>query len=58
MPYQVEQLLEGKGPLVWVTKDDTVMRALSLMLEHDYSQLPVFNKDSEFDIAEGMITYE
>lgn len=58
MPYQVEQLLEGKRPLVWVTKDDTVKHALMLMLEHDYSQLPVFNKNSEFDDAEGMITYE
>jgi hypothetical protein len=58
MPYQVEQLLEGKGPLVWVTKDDTVKQALSLMLEHDYSQLPVLNKNPDFDAAEGMVTYE
>jgi CBS domain-containing protein len=58
MPYQVEQLLEGKGPLVWVTKDATVLHALSLMLEHDYSQLPVLEKDQEFDFAAGMVTYE
>lgn len=61
MPYQVEQLLEGKGPLVWVSRDESVLRALSLMTEHDYSQLPVLEKDeknSEFDDVAGMVTYE
>ncbi len=58
MPFQVEQLLEGKGPLVTVSKDDTLKHALSLMLEYDYSQLPVTHSNGDFDIADGMITYE
>src|SRR5215207_7075313 len=58
MPYQIEQLLEGKGPLVWVKKDDTIRYALLLMLEHDYSQLPVLNPDPDYDAVEGMVTYE
>jgi hypothetical protein len=59
MPYQVEQLLEGKGPLVWVTKDDTVLRTLSLMLEYDYSQLPVLTIfEEKYETVEGMVTYE
>lgn len=58
MPYQVEQLLEGKGPLVSVKKEDTVTHALSLMIEHDFSQLPVLSSNGDFDEVEGMVTYE
>ncbi len=58
MPYQVQQLLEGKGPLVSVSKEDTVTKALSLMIEHDFSQLPVISADGNFETAEGMVTYE
>jgi CBS domain-containing protein len=58
MPYQVQQLIEGKGMPVCVTKDDTVTKALSLMIEHDFSQLPVVKKENNFDLPEGMITYE
>src|SRR5688500_4051980 len=58
MPYQVEQLLEGKGPLISVTKDDTVVYALSLMIEHDFSQLPVITKIDNYEEADGLITYE
>ena len=58
MPYQVEQLLEGKGALITVSKEDTVTYALSLMIEHDFSQLPVISKHEDYEVAEGMITYE
>src|SRR5258706_1196660 len=61
MPYQVQQITAGKGPPVCVGKDDTISRALSLMIEHDFSQLPVIKKISDStdrDIPEGMITYE
>jgi CBS domain-containing protein len=58
MPYQVQQLLEGQGALVTVSKEDTVAHALSLMIEHDFSQLPVIGKDEGYEVAEGIITYE
>lgn len=58
MPYQVEQLIEGQGPLVWVSKEDTAAHALSLMIEHDFSQLPVLKKEDGYDEPQGMVTYE
>lgn len=58
MPYQVGQLIEGQGALITVSKEDTVIHALSLMIEHDFSQLPVVSKQDEFDDLEGMVTYE
>ena len=58
MPYQVQQMIEDKGMPVCVFRNDPVTKALSLMIEHDYSQLPVIKKEHDFDIPEGMITYE
>jgi CBS domain-containing protein len=58
MPYQVQQLLEGKGYPTCVTRDDAVSKSLSLMIEHDFSQLPVVKSVDDFDIPDGLITYE
>jgi CBS domain-containing protein len=58
MPYQVQQIIEGKGLPVYVNKDASVTEALTLMIEGDFSQLPVIKKYQEFNIPEGMITYE
>lgn len=63
MAYQIYQIIEGKGQPVFVAKDDAVSKALSLMIEHDYSQLPVVireerAKDMMVDSPEGMITNE
>ena len=58
MPYQIEQLLEGKSNVVSVSKEDTILHALALMLEHDYSQLPVFEDNGEYYDVAGMVTYE
>lgn len=58
MSYQVQQIIEGKGMPVCVAKDDPVSKALALMIEHDYSQLPVIRKDHDIEFPEGMITYE
>jgi CBS domain-containing protein len=58
MPYQVQQIIEGKGTPICVTRNDSVSDALTLMIEHDFSQLPVTKKEDIFDIPEGMITYE
>lgn len=58
MPYQVQQIIGDRGRPISVSRDDPVARALSLMIEHDFSQLPVVRKESELDLPEGMITYE
>src|SRR5688572_24983249 len=58
MPYQVQQIIEGKGMPMCVSKDDAVTVALALMVEHDFSQLPVIKKVDDFDVPEGMITHE
>jgi CBS domain-containing protein len=58
MAYQVEQLIKDKGKPVYVFSDDTVTKALSLMIDHDYSQLPVLERDERYDNVVGIITYE
>lgn len=58
MPYQVQQIIEGKGMPTCVKRDDPVSLALALMVEHDFSQLPVTKRFEEFDVPEGMVTYE
>ena len=45
MPYLVKNIIEDQGNLTVVKKKDPVSKALSLMLEHDFSQLPVVNDD-------------
>ena len=58
MPYQVKQIIEAKSAPICVTKDDSVAKALSLMIEYDYSQLPVIVTKERFELPDGMITYE
>jgi CBS domain-containing protein len=58
MPYQVQQIIQGKGMPSCVEKDDTVAKALAMMIEHDFSQLPVIQKEQDFDAPLGMVTYE
>ncbi len=47
MLFSVEQLLElpEKPDLVWVKQDDTIRVALKQMIENDFSQLPVVDRD-------------
>src|SRR5690349_10497095 len=53
MPFPVQDLIEGRPIPVIVHPDDSVQMALDLMVEHDYSQLPVINID---DKPVGMVT--
>ena len=55
MPYSVEHLLEEQGNVIVIQKTDTITTALDLMVEHDFSQLPVVNENG---MLLGMITYE
>jgi CBS domain-containing protein len=55
MPYSIEHLLENQENVVVVQKVDTITTALDLMVEHDFSQLPVVNENR---ILQGMVTYQ
>lgn len=55
MPFPVAQLIEGRSSIVGVTKDDSVFYAFTLMIEHDYSQLPVIDDGGH---PLGMVTHE
>lgn len=53
MPFLVKDLIEGRGEPVTVTRDCLVKRALDLMIEHDFDQLPVLTEDKKHL---GMVT--
>lgn len=55
MPYPVENLIEGRGKPTTVGPTDSAHKALTLMIEHDFSQLPVVDEANQ---PLGMITYE
>ena len=53
MPFTVQQLIEGRQEPVTVSPHDTVKKALELMIEHDFSQLPVVDESRK---ALGIVT--
>jgi hypothetical protein len=53
MPYPVENLIEGRGKPTTVRPSDSAQEALALMIEHDFSQLPVVEAGNK---PLGMIT--
>ena len=53
MPYSVQQLIEGHAKPLAVSASDSAQKVLDLMIEHDYSQLPVVD-ESERPL--GMVT--
>lgn len=55
MPYPVQNLIEGRGEPVCVQPIDSVQKALEIMVENDFSQLPVIDSSH---IPLGMITHE
>ncbi len=55
MPYFVEHLIENQGSVTVVQKTDAISSALDLMIEHDFSQLPVVDENGTLL---GMVTYE
>lgn len=61
MPSTVQQLIDGRQELVTISRDGTAQQALELMIEHDYSQLPIVEEDSGRVIGDkenraGMVT--
>jgi hypothetical protein len=55
MPYPVENLIEGRGKPTTVRPNESAQEALALMIERDFSQLPVVDAANK---PLGMITYE
>lgn len=55
MPYPVMNLIEGRSEPISVRPADSVARALSLMIEYEFGQLPVVD---EADRPLGMVTHE
>ena len=53
MPFIVQHLIPEKQNLITVTESDSAQHALSLMIEHDFSQLPVVDEAQKL---KGMIT--
>lgn len=53
MPFSIQHLLEGRSKPVTVKSDDLVQKALDLMIEYDFSQLPVVD---EAEKPLGMVT--
>lgn len=58
MPYPVQHIIEGKGQPICIGKDAPVSKALALMIEHDFSQLPIVKNSGGSIVPEGMINYE
>jgi hypothetical protein len=55
MPFPVGNLIQGRPAPVCVGREDPISRALDLMVENDYSQLPVIDAANR---PLGMVTYE
>jgi len=53
MPFNVDQLISEQQKLVAIRREAKVREAVELMIEHDYSQLPVVDSDGKLL---GMIT--
>ena len=51
MPNSVQQLIEGHAKPLTVLPNDSVQKALDLMIEHDYSQSP---SDKVLSVDEAM----
>jgi len=47
MPFTVQQLIEGHREPINVVPDYTAQQALELMIEHDFSQLPVVDENNK-----------
>jgi hypothetical protein len=55
MLLQIEQLLQDKDKLVTIRSDAKLSDALAIMIENDYSQLPVVDKDG---VLKGIVSKE
>jgi hypothetical protein len=55
MPYPVENLIEGRRQPTTVRPSELAQKALALMIEHDFSQLPVVD---EANRPLGLVTHE
>ena len=47
MPFTVQQLIEGHQEPITASPQDSIQKALALMTEHDFSQLPVVDENKK-----------
>ena len=47
MSTTVQQLINSGQKLVTILREDMAQKALELMIEHNYSQLPVVDRDGD-----------
>jgi CBS domain-containing protein len=45
MSSTVQQLINGGQKLATILREDTAQKALELMIEHNYSQLPIVDRE-------------
>jgi predicted transcriptional regulator len=56
-PFRIRRLLQSaKGPLVYVSRDDTISEAITKMSLNDFSQLPVMRNDRDRDVK-GIVSW-
>lgn len=53
MPFTVQDLIKDRRKPVVVGLTDTVQRAVDLMMEHDFGQLPVVDHENR---SRGLVT--
>src|ERR1700690_3762314 len=54
-PSRVGKLEAANRVVVWVNPEDSVQRAITLMMAHGYSQLPVMTSERE---VKGVVSWE
>jgi CBS domain-containing protein len=52
--YRIGRLESANKPVIWVKPDETVQRAATLMLNHNFSQLPVMVNERD---VKGIVTW-
>lgn len=55
MTYPVQYLIEGHGEPICASPNDQAQKALNLMIEHDFSQLPVIDVEKR---PVGLVTHQ
>ena len=55
MTYPVQYLIEGHGEPICASPNDRAQKALNLMIEHDFSQLPVIDVEKR---PMGLVTHQ
>lgn len=53
--YRIKELPSAKREIVWINLNDTIQKAITLMMLNDFSQLPVMSTETR---VEGIISWK